>query len=60
MNSPNEIRRLPDCRNLSHAEIGRLFHQIYDGAHPDLTTWRVESIHRNWTRLGKLAEAGRL
>jgi hypothetical protein len=59
MNSPHQTR-LPDCRNLDHGEIGRLFHAIYDRTHPDLTPWRVEEIHQRWTRLGKKAQAGRL
>jgi len=60
MTNPSNPRRLPFCGNLSHAEIGTLFHQIYDNAHPDLTPYRVEQIHRNWIRIGKKAWAGRL
>jgi hypothetical protein len=60
VNSPNETRRLPDCRFLTHEQIGAEFHRCYDNTHPDLTPWRVEEIHRRWTRLGRLVEAGRL
>lgn len=52
--------RLPFCGNLTYREIGRTFHDLYDNAHPDLTPWRVEEIHRRWTKLGKAAKAGRL
>ena len=50
--------RLGFCGNRSHAEIGKEFHQIYDGSHPDLTPWRVEEIHQRWTKLGRRIAAG--
>ncbi|RPJ30107.1 MAG: hypothetical protein EHM35_12900 [Planctomycetaceae bacterium] len=48
------------CGDKNHGEIGRMLHQCYDNQHPDLKPWNVEQIHNRWTRLGKLANAGRL
>lgn len=48
------------CGNRTYAEIQREFHALYDNQHPDLSYHAVENIHRRWTRLGKLAKAGRL
>lgn len=56
--SDQRLTRLPFCGNLTHGQIGKEFHAIYDNSHPDLTPWRVEEIHTRWAKLGKRIAAG--
>jgi hypothetical protein len=48
------------CGDKTYAQIGAQMHACYDNQHRDLTPWAVDQIHRRWTRIGKLAAAGRL
>lgn len=48
------------CGDKTYGQISAMLHHCYDHKHPELTPWKVEDIHRRWTRIGKLTKAGRL
>lgn len=48
------------CGDKTYEQIEAQMHKCYDNTAPDLKPWNVQAIHDRWTRLGKLAKAGRL
>lgn len=48
------------CGDKTYAQIEAQMHRCYDNVDLQLKPWQVQEIHNRWTRLGKLAKAGRL
>jgi hypothetical protein len=48
------------CGDKTYQQIGYQLHLCYDNKDPQLRPWQVEEIHQRWTRIGRLAKAGRL